>query len=112
MRLLCCRKATLVDEPGGHEVEMRAARILEDRDLVRGEPPALATAAEIEEIAGDPVPGERARLHRAGDVAALIDREPARIDKDSGTPHRLVVGLAHLVGVAADEVEMRAGAQP
>ena len=56
--------------------------------------------------------GDRAVGQRLDDVAAFLEGAGAGVDIDPRAPHRLVVALAHLRRVGADQVDMLARAQP
>ena len=54
---------------------------------------------------------ERAGAQRLDDIAGFVQRRLG-IDKDAGAADGIVVGLAHVRAIGADQVEMRAGFEP
>src|SRR5690242_4732256 len=86
----------------GHQIEMPAARVLEEGDVVGAGPARHPAADQVVEVAPHVVLADRAARDRAQDVADPVEGGLAAIDEDAGAPGRQVVGLARVGGVAAD----------
>jgi hypothetical protein len=90
---------------------MRAAAVLEDGDLVIGGP-GEAAAGKIVVIGENVVLADHARLHRDHDLPDMADGRVPRIDEQPPAPQDLVIGLAHVGAVGADQIEVLTGPEP
>jgi hypothetical protein len=101
----------LKDRLAGHQIEMAAAGILEERDVIRSAPADDRSARKIVEVAehiGFLDGPARDRLQNVAD-AAECGFPP--IDEHTGSPGRCIIRFARLRRISADEIEMNAGPQ-
>src|SRR5262245_12124294 len=88
------------DEPGDDEVLEGEPDALEQRDLVLGVA-AAATAGEIGEIAGDPLPSPAAVDRGDDEIAGLRAGGVIVIDVHRGSADELGLDLAHVITACA-----------
>ena len=72
----------------------------------------MLARGERGEIGEHLLPGDHASRHRLHDVAGVAERRFVLVDENAGIGDDRVVALAHVLLVAADEVDMGAGLQP
>src|SRR5262245_7423482 len=90
---------------------MPAAGVLEEGDVIRGQPPRDLAARKVVVVAEYIALLDRAARDRRQDIADAVEGGLAAVDEDARTPGRLVVGLPRIGREAADQVEMGAGPQ-
>src|ERR1700731_564456 len=90
---------------------MAAAPGFEKRDLLLALPARTLAAGELKAV-GDLGFGNQAARQWLRDVAGMVGGGKAGIDENAGTTNGIVIGFAHVVAIAADEVEMLARPQP
>ena len=91
---------------------MAAAAVLEQGDVAIRPWTRQAVAAQVEQVAFDPVGAEPPFLHRHEQISADPDRRLPGVDEDPGALERLGVRLAHIGLVPADQIQVLAGLQP
>src|SRR4029077_7594331 len=96
----------------GHQIEMSAARVLEEGDVVGAEPSRHPAADQVVEIAPHVLPPDRAARDRRQDVADPVEGGLEAVDEDAAAAGRFVVGLARVLGVATEQVQGGAGLEP
>ena len=90
---------------------MRPAAVLEKGDVGRARAPG-PPGHQVREIAKHVGAGNDAPGERIAQLADMRDRGVETVDEDPRPPERLVVGLAHVGAIGADQVEMLAGPEP
>src|SRR5919109_3454336 len=104
--------ARFVDRPGRGEILVPAAAGLEPGDLVIGYALGLLAARDLFHV-DDGTRIERAGCNWLSQVAGDVDGGEASIDIAArGEGNAIIVSLAHVRPIAADQVEVRARAQP
>ena len=95
----------------GHQIEMPAAGVLEERDV--GVRPAARNRAadQIVHVAEHVAFPDCSAGDRAQDIADAVEGRLATVGENDRAPCRVVVRLARRRIVAADQVEMRPGSQ-
>ena len=96
-----------------HQIEVAAARVLEQRDVARlPVRPGAPAADQVVEVAEHVLLPDGAARDRLQDVADSVEGGLAPVHEDARAAGGRVVGLARLGRVAADEVEVGAGLEP
>ena len=90
---------------------MRAAAVLGQGDLILG-PAAEDARGDVVEIGVHIGLFDHAARDRVLQLADVVDGGGAAVDEDARPAHHLVIHLAHVGAIGADQVQMRAGPQP
>ena len=80
---------------GGHKIEMAAACVLEERDVLVAGPAGHGAGGELVVVADYVLDADYPSVEGDCDLAG-IDGGLARVHVDPGSADRLVVGLAHV----------------
>jgi len=97
----------------GGKILQRKAHRFEHRDVAVECSTAMKSARQIGEGRRDARRLDRTARNRLNDIAALHERGRTVVHHDQiGAAHHCIVGLAHVAAECADEIDVRALAQP